>query len=264
MSILVHGMPARRDLRLQGTVLALVGLLLLLAMTADAALVRVGRVVVRADGGYAPTKLPRNDYVPIRFHGWADISSTDSAPPPPLRSVILDFDRAGRLMTRGLPVCQPAQIEGTKPPTARRRCDDALVGTGTVSALVTLPGAPVTVRSPLSIFNGPRVGGRPTVIGHAQSTVPTRETYIVVVPIERRRGTFGYRATIELPEFAGGLGVLSHIEAQIGKSYRSKESRRSYVSARCADGVFETRGRFTFADATVIEGSVYKACTVSD
>jgi hypothetical protein len=254
-------MLARLDLKLHGTVLALVALLLLLAVTADAALVRVGRVVVRADGGYAPTTLPRNDYVPIRFHGWADISSTDSAPPPALRSVVLDFDRAGRLMTRGLPVCRPSQIEGTTPPVARRRCKNALVGKGTVAALVTLPGAPVTVRSPLSIFNGPRVNGKPTVLGHAQATLPKRETYVVVVPIERRKGTFGYRATIEIPEIQGGLGILSHLEAQIGKSYRSKDSRRSYVSARCADGVFETRGRFTFADATVIEGSVYKACT---
>ena len=257
-------MPARADLKLQGTVLALVGLLLLLAVTADAALVRVGRVVVRADGGYSPTTLPRNKHVPIRFHGWADISSTDSAPPPALRSVVIDFDRAGRLMTSGLPVCRPAQIEGTTPNGARRKCADALVGTGSVAALVTLPGAPVNVRSPLSIFNGPRIGGKPTVIGHAQSTIPKPETYVVVVPIERRKGAFGYRATVELPEIQGGMGILSHIEAQIGKSYKSKDSRRSYVSARCADGVFETRGRFTFDDATVIEGSVYKACNVRD
>lgn len=255
-------MLARSDLKLQATVLALVGVLLLLAVTADAALVRVGRVVVRADGGYSPTTLPRNRHVPIRFQGWAQISSTDSAPPPALRSVVLDFDRAGRLMTRGLPVCRPAQIEGTVPATARRRCGKALVGQGSVAALVTLPGAPVTVRSPLSIFNGPRMGGKPTVLGHAQSTVPSRETYVVVVPIERRKGAFGYRATINFPEIAGGLGILSRIDAKIGKSYRSKDSRRSYVSARCADGVFETRGRFTFDDATVIEGSVYKACNV--
>ena len=173
-------MPTRVDLRLQGTILALVGILLLLAMSADAALVRVGRIVVRADGGFAPTTLPRNTYVPIRFHGWADISSTDSAPPPELRSVVLDFDRAGKLQTRGLPVCRPDRIETAPPNVARRRCATALVGKGTVAALVTLPGAPVTVRSPLSIFNGPRVGGRPTVLGHAQSTIPKRETYVVV------------------------------------------------------------------------------------
>jgi hypothetical protein len=232
-------------------------------MSADAALVRVGRIVVRADGGFAPTTLPRNTYVPIRFHGWADISSTDSAPPPELRSVVLDFDRAGKLQTRGLPVCRPAQIETAPPKVARRRCADALVGKGTVAALVTLPGAPVTVRSPLSIFNGPRVGGKPTVLGHAQSTIPKRETYVVVIPIERRKGTFGYRATLELPVIQGGLGILSHIKARIGRTYRARNSQRSYIAARCADGVFETRGRFTFADGTVIEGSVYKACSVA-
>ena len=65
--------------------LALIALLLALAMSADAALDQVGRVVVRADGGYSPSALPRKAYAPIHFHGWADVSSTDSAPPPPLR-----------------------------------------------------------------------------------------------------------------------------------------------------------------------------------
>jgi len=256
-------MPARFDLKLHGTTLALVGILLILAISADAALVRVGRIVVRADGGFAPNTLPRHRHVPIHFNGWANVSSTDKAPPPALRSVILNFDRAGRLSTRGLPVCRPAQIDGVGPRLARRRCGKALVGTGTISALVTLPGAGVTVRSPLSIFNGPRVGGAPTAVAHAHATVPRRETYVVVIPIERRHGTFGYRATVNLPEIQGGLGILSHIKAKIGRTYRARNSQRSYIAARCADGVFETRGRFTFADGTVIEGSVYKACNVA-
>ena len=254
-------MTYRLDWKVRATVLALAAISLLVAVGADAALVRVGRIVVRADGGFSPTTLPRNTHAPIRFQGYADISSTDSAPPPALRSVILDFDRAGRLSSRGLAVCPPRRLEGTKPNAARRKCGKALVGTGTVAALVTLPGARATVRSPLSIFNGPRIDGNATVVGHAQSTLPVRRTYVVVVPIERlRKGAFGYRVSVEIPVIADGLGVLSHIDAKIGRTYTAKGSKRSYVSARCPDGIFETRGRFTFEDATIIEGVVFKPC----
>jgi hypothetical protein len=251
------------SMRLRITFIAIAALSLLLAIGADAALVRVGRIVVRADGGFTPTALPKHSYAPIRFRGYTDISSTDSAPPPALQSAWIDFDRDGRLTTKGLPTCPPARIDDTDPETARRTCGNALVGTGSLQALVTLPGvAPVTVQAPLSLFNGPRQGGNATVIAHAQATYPSLETHVIVVPIERRHGAFGYRASITVPEFAGGHGVLTHGDLNIGRRYRSSGSKRSYISARCRDGIFETRGRLTFDDGTVIDGTVYKGCSV--
>lgn len=256
-------MTLRVDRLVRASLLVLVAILLLVAVRADGALVRTGRIVVEADGGYAPTLLPRKKYAPIRFKGYADIRTTDGGPPPALRSVTLDFDGAGRLDTGGLAVCPPARIESLEPRGARRACARALVGTGTVSAVLVAPGsAGVTLRSPLSIFNGPRLGGRPTVVGHAFTAVPSRQGYAVTVPIERRRGLFGYRARIEVPAFAGGQAVLTHVDARIGRTYRAGGRRRSFVSARCATGVFETRGRFAFEEGTVIEGSVYRGCRV--
>ena len=65
-----------------------------------------------------------------------------------------------------------------------------------------------------------------------------------------------------MPPIAAGRGSLVHLDVKVGKRYRYRGSERSYTSARCGDGIFRTRGRFTFADGTVIEGSVEKACTV--
>jgi hypothetical protein len=249
-------------LKLRVSSYALVAILLLGAATvADAALVRVGRVVVRADGGFKPQTLPRKRYAPISFQGWADLDSTDGGPVPAVKSVRLEFDRDGLLTTRGLPVCPPSRIENATPKAARRICRNALVGTGEVAASVTEPNlGSIRVRSPLSIFNGPRVGGHPSVVSHARSTYPTEEIFAIVIPIERRSGSFSYRATAEIPQIAEGRAALTHLEATIGRRYRSGGSERSFVSARCSDGIMETRGRLDFYDGTVIEGSLVKPC----
>lgn len=234
---------------------------LLLVGGADAAMLKYGTLVLRADGGFQPHVLPRRAYAPISFQGFADIRTTDSSPPPALQHVRLSFDRDGRLTTAGLAVCAPAKIEGTAPAEARRRCEAAIVGRGHVSATITLPGqASVENDSALTIFNGLRQGGNPTVIAHASTTFPSFETYVVVVPIERRSGPYSYRLDFEVPAIAGGYGALTHIDLKIGKRYRFRGAERSYVSARCSDGILETHGRFTFVNGMVFAGPVEKPC----
>jgi hypothetical protein len=238
-----------------------VALLATAAGSALAAKVRVGKLILTADGGFAPRVLPRHEYVPIHFQGYADIETTDGSPPPALQRVRLDFDRDGKLTTAGLAVCDPQQLAGATPAQARRRCHAAAVGTGHVEATIGLPGrGRVDLRAPLSIFNGPRQSGNPTVLAHSQATFPIFETYVIVVPIERRRGVYGYRATIDVPPIAGGLGALTHIDGKIGRRYHAGGTERSYVSARCSDGILQTFGLASFADGTVVSGSLFKGC----
>jgi hypothetical protein len=235
----------------------------LFAGAANAALVKVGNLVLTADGGYTPQSLPRSTYSPIEFKGHADLKAVDGGVPPALRQLILDFDRDGRLTTAGLPVCQPAALEEATPAEARNRCPNAIVGTGHASAMIAGEGQPpVLASSLLTFFNGPRSAGKPTVIMHARISVPAVQNFVIAIPIEKRPGRFRYRATVDLPPIASGHGALVHLDATIGKRYRSGGEERSYVAARCGDGIFRTHGRFTFAEGTIIDGSVEKACTV--
>lgn len=234
----------------------------LFAGAANAALVRVGNLVLTADGGFKPSSLPRSTYAPISFDGEANLRAVDGGVPPPLQQLVLDFDRDGRLSTSGLPVCQPTLLEEATTQEARNRCPGALVGTGHVRLAIGGNGQPFVVSSPLTFFNGPRLAGKPTVIMHARITAPAVQNFVITVPIEKRPGPYRYRATVDFPPIAGGRGSLAHLDASIGKRYRSEGRKRSYVSARCGDGVFSTHGRFTFADGTIIDGSVEKGCTV--
>jgi hypothetical protein len=228
---------------------------------AQGALVKVDPLILRADGGFTPTALPKKKFAPIDFHGSAEVERGDGGVPAALERAVLDFDRDGRLSTSGLAECPAETIASATPEQARALCSRAIVGEGHLEGLVGMPGGgAVRTKSLLTIFNGPRLQGNPTVVLHAQFTAPGLETFAIVVPIERKVGHYGYQATVDVPPIAGGLGALTHIDVKIGRRYTAAGVKRSYVSARCGDGVLETHGTFTFADGTVIAGSVAKFC----
>lgn len=224
------------------------------------AIVEVNNLILKADGGFQPQSLPERRYAPIDFQGRVDIASRSGGKPSPLRQAYIDFDHDGRLSVAGLPTCAPESIANASTAEARRTCKSALVGTGEVRALISLESGTVPARSPLTIFNGPRLEGKPTAVLHARTTVPATQVYAIVVPIQKRRGEFRYRARLEVPPIAAGLGALTQIDVKIGRRYRAGGKARSYVSARCSDNILRTHGRFTFEDGTIIDGPVEKYC----
>lgn len=248
--------------RLRHAALIALAALALGAATAagDGALVVVNGLVLRADGGFKPQSLPRHRYAPIDFQGHVDLSARGGGEPSPLQQALIDFDRDGRLQVGGLPTCAPESIATAGSEEARRVCRGAIVGTGHVGIMVALPSGPVRTAAPLTIFNGPRLEGHPTAILHAQFTVPATRTYAIVVPIERIPGPFRYRARLDVPPLAGGLGAITHIDVKLGRRYRAGGKSRSYISARCSDNILQTHGYFSFADGTVISGQVEKYC----
>jgi hypothetical protein len=244
-------------------VLAALALLLAVAGvgTATGAIVEVDNIVLRADGGFQPQSLPRHRFAPIDFQGHLDISARDGGEVLPLRQAVIDFDRDGRLSVAGLPSCTPESIAEASTEEARRTCRGAIVGTGHLEVMVTfLDQPPTRSRSQLTIFNGPRLEGRPTAVLHTRLTAPATQTYAILVPIEKQRGEFRYRARFDVPPLAGGTGAITHVDIEIGRRYRAGGKQRSYVSARCSDNIIWTHGRFTFEDGTVIDGLVEKYC----
>lgn len=253
-------MPRARLSRAAFVVCGLAVLLVAAGASGRDALVEVDNLVLRANGGFQPQALPRRAFKAIEFEGHAAIASKDGSRPVALRQAIVDFDADGRLSVRGLPTCAPEQVQNATTAEARATCAGAIVGRGRIEAVISLAGGLVEAGSPLTIFNGPRLEGRPTAVLHAHITTPGTQTFAILVPIERIRGEFRYRVTLDLPPIAGGLGSLSLVEVKIDRRYRFEGKRRSYVSARCGDGILRTRGHFGFEDGTVIAGAVEKFC----
>jgi hypothetical protein len=236
---------------------------LVLASAASGELVRFDNLVLTADGGFTPRTLPRRAFAPIEFKGRANLRAVDGGIPVAVQRITLGFDRDGRLSTAGLRKCDPALLTATSPAQARAACPGAIVGEGHVAALIAVEGGSrLKAASALTIFNGPREAGHPTAILHARLAAPAVQTFVLTVPIVKRRGEFRYRATIDIPPIAAGRGALVHIDATIGRRFRFRGHPRSYVSARCSDNVLQTHGRFLFADGSLVDGSVQRGCTV--
>jgi hypothetical protein len=225
------------------------------AGAAASALVETTEIRVRVNAAFQPRDLPVHSFAPVQFEGWLEVAKPGGGEPPALEKVVLDFDRDGRLDVVGLPTCAPEQIAAASVEEARAICKGAIVGTGRIEALVDLPSGPVATGSALTLFNGPRdPAGQPTVVVHARITVPATQTYAFVVPIEKRRGEFRYRATAVIPPLASGLGAVTKISVKIGRRYTAGGVKRSYVSARCSDHILRSHGAFTFSGGLVIEG----------
>lgn len=246
---------------------ALAALIACLAVTsiggARAATVTYKNLVLHAVGGFQPQTLPRGKFAPIDFQGEVDFSTRNGVGRPlALVEAVIDFDRDGHLDVAGLPTCAASQVATLGTSQARATCKSAMVGEGEIGALVE-PGpgaAPVPVKAPLTIFNGPPEAGVPTVVLHANLGAPANQTFAITAPIERIPGRFRYRITIHVPAIAGGLGSLTRISVDVGRRFTANGQSRSYVSARCSDNILQTRGRFLFSDGTVIWGSVEKYC----
>jgi hypothetical protein len=247
----------------RGTKVAVLGLSIALAAAGVAVGERVqaGNIIVDVDGGFTPSKLPKKTPAPITLKASADISTADGTVPPPLQQLVLNFDRNGSVQTKGLPVCTPAKLENTTSPVARKKCKSSIVGTGTASALIAFPDQPaLPASSPLTIFNGPKMGGNPSVVIHAYLTIPAPTTFVIPSPITRGKGRYRYRVVSNIPPIAGGYGSLTHFDFKIHKIWKVKGKRVSYASAHCSDGRLQASGEFTFGDGTVMSGSVFRPC----
>jgi len=239
-------------------------LLLLGAGTAYAVRAEIGNNWVSAVAEVRPQDLPARGGVPVTLTNVTRIGTHDGTRPPALRTMRLQFDKHGFLDLRGLPACSERRLADATPAQARRRCARALVGTGTGKARVELPGArPVTVSSPLSFFNGPRLRGRPTVIAHAYERLPEPKALLVTIPIERvSNGRYRYRAVVSLPEIAAGYGSATLAEARIGATRRRGGRTVGYVNARCAGGRLQVHGVLLFANGDLFPATLASPCRV--
>ncbi len=246
-------------------VVALAALTVLTAVgTAQAIRLRAGNIIIIADGGFAPTKLPRHKNAPITIHGGGKIKTVTGELPPILETIDIEYDRHGAVDTKGLPVCRQGQLEATTVEQARKKCGKAIVGRGKGSAIVKFPEqAPIPASSPITIFNGPKKHGNPTVLAHAYLKYPVVTTFIVPVVIEKiHKGIYGYRTKGRIPKIANGAGVPIKGFLKIGKKWTFKGKRHSYISARCENGRLQARGKFRFKDGTYLSGTFLRPCQV--
>ena len=223
-----------------------------------------GDVIVKGEGGFTPTALPKNVDAPITLFGRGGISTVSGAFPPVLDTIEFEFDKHGSVDTLGLPKCALNKLVATTVPQARKLCPGSIIGKGVGRAVVVFPEqAPIPASSPITLFNGPQIGGDPTIYAHAYLTVGGPTTFIVPIRIEDiRNGRYGYRVTVEIPKIAGGHGIPLSGSIRVGRKWTFKGEKHSFVNARCADGRLQAVGKFFFKDSSPMKGTFLSPCQI--
>jgi len=235
-----------------------------LIVSAGADTVKVNGLVFSVDGEVTPKKLPRRGEAPISLTISGRIEKEDDTHPPALNTLLLEFDKNGRLNTQGLPTCTVGKLLNTLTAQAKSVCGKALVGSGRVSADIALPEqAPFGASGPLLIFNGAPKGGHQVLIFHVHAHVPAPTTFVTTATISKGEGKYGTAALIQIPSIVQGQGSLTAFKATLHKTWTYKGKKQSLLLAGCPTGSLYARGEFAFADGTEGSGNVIRPCTPS-
>jgi len=223
----------------------------------------VGVLCVGDNGGLSPARLPRHGFAPATARIIGDITTRDGSHPPALQDLEAEIDRTLEIDAVGLPTCKESQLEASSSATAKKVCGDALIGSGSAEVEVAFPEqAPFRSTGPLLLFNGGVHGATTTIFLHAYVNVPAPTAVIVRATVTRvHHGRFGLLLKAHIPKVAGGAGSATAFNLKIGRRYTYKGRKKSFLTASCPTGSWETKGNVRFSDQTRIGFTHVFTCT---
>lgn len=251
------------------------GTLALLALLGQGALgdtVNVGEGEIWFNGGIRPHKLPAKELAPLALQ--AEILPKYAVPGyptaiPVLQTLRLDFDRNGRIYTKGLATCSLSELDEAGEVTqAERICGKALIGTGKTEGAGYVPEDPFVLAGPFLIFNGQPKGGRPVVILYLRADTPAPTSFVITGTSEGASAPYGTSISFTIPPLLQVHGPVTlsiqSIEFSINKTWIYKGKERSYLLASCpSHGYLQARAELTFNEGTDRSSALAVPCTPS-
>jgi hypothetical protein len=213
--------------------LALAALLTLTAL-AGAEVRQTANLRLTVDGQLSPQKLPRKGAAPIAVSvGW-QIATPDGAPPPKLKTLKIEINRAGHFDLTGLPTCPYPKIQPATTSRALANCRQALVGRGSFSVLIALEGQESYVASgQMLVFNGLQ-GKTPVLLGQIYSATPFSNSFVITFKLQKiSKGPYGTALTAVLPPSLRAWGSLTEIQMRLSRHFSYLGHSHSFLSAGC-------------------------------
>jgi hypothetical protein len=222
-----------------------------------------GNIKFTFGGGFSPKALPKKTMAPIALTAEGKIATLDGSHPPALKTVLLETDKNGAVMTKGYPTCTSGKLQATDTKAAEKACGPAIVGKGTTTIQIAFAEQnPINVQSKLLVINGGESGGVVTLFIHAYITVPTPAAVVTTVKIKKHpNGRFGLLSTATIPKIAGGAGSVTSFNLEVNKKYTYKGKKVSVLSAKCTDGKLAAHATAILSDGTKASAEIIRACT---
>ena len=252
---------ARKSRALKATpLLALVAVAALAISSASAQVVKSGNIEIEIEGGFSPTALPKAKHAPITLKVEGSMATLDKTHVPATKEIYLEFDRNGKLNTKGLASCTVGKLQSTLTAQAKSACGKALIGSGRVTAEIALPEQrPFSAGGPLLIFNGSK-GNKQELIFHVYANVPAPTTVVTTAKIGKAKGPYGTSARVKVPSITSGQGSLTSFKATLRKSWRVKGKKQNLLLAKCPSGSLKARGDIKFVSGDKLTGQIVKPC----
>ena len=114
--------PRKTVFRKATLVLALVALGALVISVAQAQIVKKGNLEIEIEGGFAPKALPKKKHAPIKLEVEGSMATLDKSHVPATKEIYLEFDRNGKLFTKGLASCTVGKLQSTLTAPATSAC----------------------------------------------------------------------------------------------------------------------------------------------
>ena len=236
---------------------ALTGLLALPGAAQAVTAAKFGTMAT-VSAGITPNGLPRRGAAPARLTLQGNASTTDLGGYA-LRSVNLGLDRQLSVDTRGLPTCSADAIDefGVTPSQARQTCGSALIGTGMASETFEVPAAfppSFDVTYSILFFNAVQ-GGKPAVLMYAYNAQPPSS------PITSfATGPVGSGSSLHFEPTGDEFASNVSFRFTIGRTWKRRGTRHSYLTGRCATGAIKQRITLTFGTGSKVAGVSRQRC----
>jgi hypothetical protein len=241
------------------------------ATATSSAVSQEGNLRVAVSGKLSPRRLPRKGVAPISVAVGGQVSTTDGAPPPELKTIAVEINRNGHFDTTGLPLCPLAKIQPASSARALANCRSALVGEGAFTALAGFgeaeSGAVETYETQgrLLLFNG-KQGKKPVLFGQIYSARPFATSFVIPFTVKDiSKGSFGTILSATLPAALRSWGNLTGIEMKLSRRYAYEGKSHSYLSAGCPAPKGFGVASFPLVRSTfAFEGGVSVSSTLTD
>ena len=209
------------------------------ALASTSQITQQGNLRLAVAGKLSPHKLPRKGVAPIAVSLGGQVSTTDGAGPPVMKTIAIEVNRNGHFDTTGLPLCPISRIQPASSSRALSNCRSSLVGEGSFTALAgfgeTEAGERETyeTKGRLLLFNGKK-GNKPVLYGQIYASRPFASSFVIPFAVKKvSKGHYGTKLSATLPASLRNWGNLTGIEMKLSRRYAYQGKQHSYISAGC-------------------------------
>jgi hypothetical protein len=226
-------------------------------------IVKLGNLELILNGGFSPTKLPKNKLAPIHLNVSGIINTIDGTHPPAMQKVIVETDKNGTINAKGLAKCTIGKLVARETSAALKACKPALVGEGLTDVEVEFAESkPFIAKSKLLAFNAGVKGGTTTILIHAFLKNPVSAAVVTTVKVSKiHNGPYGTKSVATIPVIAGGSGSVKKFSLNFFRMFTFKGKKQSYLLAKCPNGKLQAHAEAFFANGDKLTGNFVRPCT---